>query len=74
MSLTCNPPSMYNEPVTPGNMAAQRASAADYIKPGFDDLSPPKGGNLQVYTISTAVSEQPTEAPAAPAPEEKAGE
>lgn len=42
------------EAITPGNMAAQRASAADYIKPGFDDLPKPKGGNLKIYTLSAS--------------------
>ena len=47
-----------HEPVTPGNMEAQRASAADYIKPGFDDLAPRQGGHLQVYTISSSSTSQ----------------
>ena len=50
-----------NTSVTPGNMAAQIAASPDYVKPGFDDLEQPKGGNLQIYMLQTPEASTPSD-------------
>ncbi len=57
------------EPVTPGNQKASIASDPNYVKPGFDDLAPPKSGNVIPYRLLSPPS--PPEPPAEEQPEKQ---